>query len=218
MAQEYRQHVFKPPKGAADLLLIRHGESQAAVDGVPFPLKDRHGDPALHPNGEDQARALGHRLKTLPIAAIYVTTLRRTHQTAAPLAEALQLTPKIEADLREIYLGDWDSGLYRKKVAEGDPLFLKSLQKHEWGEIPNAETTEALHSRVRAGLMRIARAHPDQLVAVFVHGGVISAAMSIATGAKPFAFLGAANGSISRLVVDGDRMFVRGFNETSHLI
>ncbi|MGB1415501.1 MAG: histidine phosphatase family protein, partial [Paracoccaceae bacterium] len=91
-------------------------------------------------------------------------------------------------------------------------------QNHEWGEIPNAETTEALHSRVRAGLMRIARAHPDQLVAVFVHGGVISAAMSIATGAKPFAFLGAANGSISRLVVDGDRMFVRGFNETSHLI
>jgi probable phosphoglycerate mutase len=218
MAQEYRQHVFKPPKGAADLLLIRHGESQAAVDGVPFPLKDGHGDPALHPNGEDQARALGHRLKTLPIAAIYVTTLRRTHQTAAPLAEALQLAPKIEADLREIYLGDWDSGLYRKKVAEGDPLFLKSLQNHEWGEIPNAETTEALHSRVRAGLMRIARAHPDQLVAVFVHGGVISAAMSIATGAKPFAFLGAANGSISRLVVDGDRMFVRGFNETSHLI
>ena len=218
MAQEYRQHVFKPPKGAADLLLIRHGESQAAVDGVPFPLKDGHGDPALHPNGEDQARALGHRLKTLPIAAIYVTTLRRTHQTAAPLAEALQLTPKIEADLREIYLGDWDSGLYRKKVAEGDPLFLMSLQNHEWGEIPNAETTEALHSRVRAGLMRIARAHPDQLVAVFVHGGVISAAMSIATGAKPFAFLGAANGSISRLVVDGDRMFVRGFNETSHLI
>ena len=218
MAQEYRQHVFKPPKGAADLLLIRHGESQAAVDGVPFPLKDGHGDPALHPNGEDQARALGHRLKTLPIAAIYVTTLRRTHQTAAPLAEALQLTPKIEADLREIYLGDWDSGLYRKKVAEGDPLFLKSLQNHEWGEIPKAETTEALHSRVRAGLMRIARAHPDQLVAVFVHGGVISAAMSIATGAKPFAFLGAANGSISRLVVDGDRMFVRGFNETSHLI
>ena len=60
MAQEYRQHVFKPPEGAADLLLIRHGESQAAVDGVPFPLKDGHGDPALHPNGEDQARALGH--------------------------------------------------------------------------------------------------------------------------------------------------------------
>ena len=96
MAQEYRQEVFQPPKGATDLLLIRHGESQAAVDGVQFPNKDGHGDPALHPNGEQQAFAVGERLKTLPIAAIYVTTLRRTHQTAAPLAKELQITPKVE--------------------------------------------------------------------------------------------------------------------------
>ena len=96
MAQEYRQHVFQTPKGTADLLLIRHGESQAAVDGVHLPNKDGHGDPALYPNGEQQAFAVGERLKKLPIAAIYVTTLRRTHQTAAPLAKELQITPKVE--------------------------------------------------------------------------------------------------------------------------
>ena len=95
MAQEYRQHVFQPPKGAADLLLIRKGESQAAVDGVHFPMKDGHGDPALHPNGEQQAFAMKERLKTLPIAAIYVTTLRRTHQTAVPIAKVLRITPKV---------------------------------------------------------------------------------------------------------------------------
>ena len=217
MAQEYRQHLFQPPKGAVDLLLIRHGESQAAVDGVHFPMKDGHGDPALHPNGEQQAFEVGERLKTLPIAAIFVTTLRRKHQTAARLAEVLQITPKVEEDLREIYLGDWDRGIYRKKMAQRDPLFLKSLQNHEWGEIPGAETTSALHARVQASLMRIACAHPDQLVAVFVHGGVIAAALSIATGAKPFAFLGAANGSINRLVINGEHMFVRIFNETGHL-
>ena len=54
MAQEYRQHVFQIPKGASDLLLIQHGESQAAVDGVHLPNKDGHGDPALHPNGENK--------------------------------------------------------------------------------------------------------------------------------------------------------------------
>ena len=75
MAQEDKQQVFQAPKGAADLLLIQHGESQAAVDFAQFPMKDRHGDPALHPNREQQAFAVGDRSKTLPIAAIYITTL-----------------------------------------------------------------------------------------------------------------------------------------------
>ena len=96
-------------------------------------------------------------------------------------------------------------------------LFLKSLQNHEWGEIAGAETTSALHARIQAGLMRIASAHPDQLVAVFVHGGLIAAALSIATGAQLLTFLGAANGSIKRLVINGEQVFVRSFNETGHL-
>ena len=215
--KEIRQLKFKPWPGAADLLLIRHGESQAAVEGVPFPMKDGHGDPALHPNGQQQAIAVGERLKTWPIAAIYVTTLQRTHQTAAPLARHLGLTPKVEPDLREVCLGQWDAGLYRLKAAEGDPIFRRSIDNQEWGEIPGAETTAELQARVRNGLLRIASSHPDQLVAVVVHGGVIAAAMSLATGAAPFAFLQAENGSISRLVIDRDKMKVRGYNDVSHL-
>ncbi len=217
MTREYRQHVDQPPKGAVDLLLIRHGESQAARPGEPFPMKDGHGDPALHEQGHAQAHAVGERLKSAPLAALYVTTLQRTHQTAAPLAAHLGLKPIIEADLREVSLGDWDDGLYRIKVAEGDPAIKRADEKQEWGEIPGAETTAVLHARVRAGLLRIAAAHPDQLVAAVVHGGVIGAALSLASGSAPFAFNGAANCSISRLVIHGDRMAVRGFNDVTHL-
>jgi len=217
LPKEVRQLKFKPWTGAADLLLIRHGESQVAVEGTPFPMKDGHGDPVLHPNGQEQAIAVGERLKTWPIAAIYVTTLRRTHQTAAPLAEHLGLIPKVQPDLREVCLGEWDGGLYRLKAAEGDPIFRRSIDNQEWGEIPGAETTAELQTRVRNGLLRISTAHADQLVAVVVHGGVIAAAMSLATGAEPFAFLGAENGSISRLVMDRDTMKVRGYNDVTHL-
>lgn len=217
MTREYRQHVYRPPPGAADLLLIRHGESEPAMPGRSFPMKDGHGDPALHPAGEAQARAVGDRLCREPISAIYVTTLRRTHQTAAPLAGHLGLTPVVEPDLREVFLGDWDGGEYRIRAANGDPAFARAEAAQEWGEIPGAETTAELHARVRAGLTRIAGRHPDQQVAVVVHGGVIGAAMAIATGSAPFAFNGAANGSVSRLVVLGERMVVRGFNDVSHL-
>lgn len=217
MGQEYRQSRYTPPKGALDLLLIRHGESEAARPGVPFPLKDGHGDPALHPVGEAQALAVRDRLQDDALSAVYVTTLRRTHQTAAPLAAHLGLTPVVEPDLREVFLGDWDGGEYRVRAANNDPAFQRAKARQEWGEIPGAETTAALHKRVRAGLMSLAERHPDQRVAAFVHGGVVGAAMAMACGAEPFAFNRAANGSISRLVIAGGRMTVLGFNDCAHL-
>ncbi|SFT69458.1 histidine phosphatase family protein [Sedimentitalea nanhaiensis] len=217
MPREYHQTSYSPPAGAADLLLIRHGRTEPARPGVSFAMKNGHGDPALHPEGELQAQAVAARLKGEPLVAIYVTMLRRTHQTAAPLAAHLGLTPRIDPDLHEVHLGDWDGGLYRIKAADNAPEFQRAFERQEWGEIPGAETTAALQARVRTGLLRIAAAHPDQRVAVVVHGGVVGAALAIASGSQPFAFNGAANGSISRIVVQAGRMSVRGFNDCAHL-
>ena len=217
MDTEYRQPRYTPPPGAADLYLIRHGESAPARAGVSFPMKDGHGDPALHPQGELQAKAVGERFKNTSFAGIYVTKLIRTHQTAAPLAAHLGATPIENPDLHEVHLGEWDGGLYRIKAATGDPVYIRVNQEQDWSAIPGAETRAAFFGRVRRGLMEIAAAHVDERVAVFVHGGVIGAALAMATGSEPFAFLGAANGSVSRLVITGERMAVRGFNDTSHL-
>lgn len=217
MSNEARQHRFSPAKGACDILLIRHGETQAAKRGEMFPMIDGQGDPALRPEGETQAIAVGERLKSEAIHAIYVTTMQRTHQTAAPLAAALGITPRVEADLREVFLGDWDGGEFRFRAAENDPAFLRAREKECWGELPNAETFVELQTRVVRGLRRIADAHPDQLVAVVVHGGVVGAALSHVTGARNFGFNGADNGSISRIVIHGDQMTLRGFNDVAHL-
>lgn len=123
MTREYHQTVYAPPPGAADILLIRHGQSAGARPGESFPMKDGHGDPELHPNGHEQAQAVARRFADAPIAAVYVTTLQRTHQTAAPLVDKLRLTPTVEADLREICLGDWDGGEYRIRAANNDPIW-----------------------------------------------------------------------------------------------
>lgn len=218
MTQEYRQPVYRPPAGAADLWLVRHGESMPARPGESFPMVDGHGDPALHPQGERQAERVGERLKDEAFTALYVTKLQRTHQTAAPLARHVALTPTVDPDLHEVSLGEWDGGLYRIKAAQGDPIYRQVVETQDWSAIPGAETRAVFFGRVERGLRRIAAAHADERVAVFVHGGVIGAAMAIATGAQPFAFLGAANGSISRLVIEANgRLSVRGFNDISHL-
>lgn len=200
-----------------DLLLVRHGQTQAYVEGAPFPLTDGHGDPPLSPLGLEQAERVCARLARLPIGAIYVTTLQRTTQTAAPLALRLGLVPRVEADLREVYLGEWEAGLYRKMVADSHPVAQQVFERERWDVIPGAEATEAFAGRIAAAIGRIAAAHPGEQVAAFVHGGVIGQVLAMASGARPFAFLGADNASISRLVITPDRWVVRSYNDGAHL-
>ncbi|MEM1436172.1 MAG: histidine phosphatase family protein [Pseudomonadota bacterium] len=214
---EYRQQRFAAPPGATELILIRHGESRAASPDAPFPLVDGQGDPELHANGHAQALRVADRLKPEPISAIYVTNLQRTAQTAAPLSEQLGLEPRVEPDLREVHLGDWEGGLFRIKAAQQDPVYLRMHEQERWDVIPGAESHDALTNRIQPALLRIAHRHPDECVAAVVHGGVIAHILALAAAARPFAFMGAENGSISRLILHEQRMLVRGFNDVAHL-
>mgnify|MGYP001162956425 FL=1 len=217
MSEGFRQHSYQPPEGATEIILVRHGESRAASQDNPFPLVDGHGDPELHANGEQQAVAVVEALKSENIAAIYVTSLQRTVQTAAPLAAHLGLATRLEVDLREVLLGEWEGGVLRMKAAAGDPIFVRMQAEQRWDVIPGAESWETLNARVTAGLTRIHRAHPNQKIVAVVHGGVIGHILAHATGASPFAFNGADNGSISRIVMHEDGIKVRSFNDNVHV-
>ncbi|SDD62919.1 histidine phosphatase family protein [Actinokineospora iranica] len=214
---EYRQPRYVPPPGSTELLLIRHGESAPARPDTPFSLVDGQGDPELAPEGRHQAERIAARLASQHIDAIYVTNLRRTVETAAPLARAVDLKPLVEVDLREVHLGQWEGGVFRRKVAEGDPVVVRMHQEQRWDVIPGAEDAEKFAKRVRAGVERLAAAHPGQRLAVFTHGGVIAQVLALASGSTPFAFLGADNGSLSQVVVHGLMWQVRRFNDTAHL-
>lgn len=213
----FRQERYQVPADAADVLLVRHGASQPYVDGMLFPLADGHGDPPLSAEGVEQARLVCARLATTKVDALYVSSLRRTAETAAPLAARLGLVPQVEPDLREVYLGEWEGGIFRKMVASGHPVSLRMAAEERWDVIPGAESSADLTRRVRSSIERIAAAHRGQRVVAVTHGGIIGAILAEATGARPFAFLGAENTSISRLVVAPDRWVVRGFNDTAHL-
>ena len=214
---EYPQARFTPPPGATDVLLVRHGQSAAARPEEPFPLVDGQGDPPLSALGREQAAAVGRRLAGAGLDAVYVTTLRRTAETAQPLLDATGLVARVAPDLREVHLGEWEGGLFRKHLAEGHPLAVRMREEERWDVIPGAESAAALAGRVRGALERIAGAHPGGRVAVVTHGGVIGQALALATGSRPFAFSGADNASISQLVLTADRWVLRRFNDTAHL-
>jgi 2,3-bisphosphoglycerate-dependent phosphoglycerate mutase len=215
--EELRQIRFAPPPGSTQIVLVRHGESAPHVPGQLFDLVDGHGDPPLSELGQWQAERVGERLKDEAITAIYVSTLTRTHQTAAPLAEHLGLEPVVEPDLREVHLGEFEGGVYRQKAAEGHPAFRTMQLEERWDAIPGAETNESLTTRTVSVLERIHEKHPDEMVAVVVHGGVIGALLAHAAKSRPFAFGGADNGSIHHLVLTEQRWILRRYNDTGHL-
>ncbi len=219
--RQYRQSRFQRPPGACELLIIRHGESAPADPEAPFALVDGHGDPPLHePDGVEQAERVAERLLASDevFAAVYVTNLRRTVETAQPFLTAIGMEPTVEPDLREVHLGDFEGGELRKRPAEGDPVMAEVAKTQRWDAIPGAEPADAFAARVRGAVTRIAEAHPDETVAVFTHGGVIGQIFCEATGAPGgFTFTGADNASISHVVVSPDQWFVRRFNDTAHL-
>jgi len=213
-----RQWRFQPPPGATEILLVRHGESEPAVVGQSFALLDGQSDPALSPEGEGEAEHVRDRLASEHIDAIYISTLRRTAQTAAPLAQRLGITPVVDADLREVFLGEWEGGgIFRERVTDRHPVALRIFEEQRWDVVPGAESSESFAARVRGVIERIAAEHPDQRVAVFAHGGVIAEILHQTTDSRPFAFMGADNGSISHIVITEERWILRRFNDTSHL-
>lgn len=213
----YAQVRFERPPGSTVVHLVRHGESAAADPERPFPLVDGRGDPELSPTGREQADALARRMRGRAVDAIYVTQLRRTAETAAPLAAFLGLDPIVEPDLVEVAMGEWEGGRYRQRIADRDPLAMRVFREERWDLVPGGESNDSLSSRTVRAVERIAASHPGGEVVAVSHAVAISAVLSSATSARPFAFVALDNASISTLVVSDERWTLRSFNDTAHL-
>ncbi len=215
----FEQSPYELPPGSTEVVLVRHGASEAAVVGSRFPLVDGHSDPALSEAGRAQAEMVAAGLGGDEFNGLFVTSLRRTQETAAPLAEATGLEPVVIPELREVYLGEFEGGEYRIRAGRGDPIIQRVFTEERWDAIPNGESWEDFGARVSAGVEQIvATVGPNTSAVAVVHGAVIGQLCRQATASRPFAFVHSDNGSISRLVVLGDgRWLLRGFNDIAHL-
>jgi probable phosphoglycerate mutase len=212
------QRPFSLPPGATEVVLIRHGSAQHSTPDQPLELIQGQSDPALTELGRDQALAVAERLSAATPEAIFVTPLRRTQETARPLAERLGIEPVVLPELREVYLGDWE-GQLNHRASSGDSLTRDVFAAERWDVIPNAEPMEDFAARVRRGMeLLIEAAGPDGTTLAIVHGGVISEVCRQVTGATPFAFLYAENGSLTRLMcLPSGKWTLLAFNDTAHL-
>lgn len=89
------------------LLLLRHGQTHGNTAGA---LDTAEPGLDLTDLGHRQAEAAARALADRGVDQIFVSTLHRTHQTAAPLASLLGVEPRVLAGLREISAGDFEMG------------------------------------------------------------------------------------------------------------
>lgn len=215
----FEQSPYELPPGSTEVVLVRHGASEAAVIGARFPLVDGHSDPALADAGRAQAEMVAEALRHEDVAGIFASTLRRTQESAAPLAAELDLEPRILFELREVFLGDFEGGEYRIRQAQGDPTVLRVFAEERWDAIPNGESFADFGARLRSGIEQVVAAvGPETTAVAFVHGAVIGQLCRMATDSRAFAFVHADNGSITRIVVHEDgKWLLRSFNDINHL-
>ncbi|PZE78474.1 histidine phosphatase family protein [Curtobacterium sp. MCBD17_034] len=151
------------------LLLIRHGQTPANVDGVLDTLVPGPGLTAL---GREQAARLPEALGDRGVGAVFVSDMVRTHETAAPLAEALGLEPVELPGLHEIDAGDLEGKRDRASVLEYMGTVSAWLEGDRDRRMPGGPDGHAFFARFDAAVSTIAAGGADT-AAAFSHGAAI---------------------------------------------
>jgi 2,3-bisphosphoglycerate-dependent phosphoglycerate mutase len=195
-----------------ELLLIRHGRSADVVPG-----SDESLDPPLHDVGHHQAEALARRLEGKVIAAIYASDLARAVQTAGYLALSRDLDVQPRQDLREVWLGEWERGEFRRRAHARDPEWLAFARAGRWDLVPGSEGDDALRTRVTGAIGEIAAQHRGETAAVVVHGGVINAYLAATFGTTASWFALIENTSVTVVLAGAERRILVTVNDCNHV-
>jgi len=151
------------------LLLARHGETPWNAEG----RYQGQEDIALSPVGEGQARALGQRLRDVPITRAVASPLARARHTAELALGQRDLPLTLDPGLMEIAHGTWE-GLLASEIRERDPELLRAWRDtpHEV-LMPEGESLQHVLDRAWPALARACEGlGADDTVLVVAHDAV----------------------------------------------
>lgn len=182
------------------IYLVRHGQAQAGVEEL---------DPGLTPLGHDQARAAAAALRDALGGRVIVSPLRRTLETAAPIAEVLACTAVTRVEVAEVFDPSMPAEQRRNMIGP----FMAS----RWSDQP--DTLRAWRDQVVATLRELggeAAAAGHDLVVVS-HYIAIGAAIGAASGDDRVVPAPIANASITAITLAGPRLELVEAAATAHL-
>jgi broad specificity phosphatase PhoE len=156
------------------ILLARHGETD---DNAPPRRVQGRLDPPLNGRGREQARELAERVAAEhDIAALWVSNQRRALETAAIVAEATGLEPRVDARFAEADWGRWQGRLVDDILREEPELLAAFGEGRPDFRFPEGESLQEHIDRTWAALDDVARGALPALVVC--HGGTIRCALA----------------------------------------
>jgi probable phosphoglycerate mutase len=205
------------------LVLIRHGESRAAIDQVVGGVR---GCTGLSEVGIEQCRRLRDRLALTgelgPVDGLLASVLPRAIETAELIAPALAFAPADitkDCDLCELHPGECDGMTWDEfRQAYGDP----DMANNPYTPLsPGGESLAEFHLRVGRTLTRLAAYYEGRTAVIASHGGVIYGSLVAFLGLPRFgrlAELNPDNASITEWSRPaGGRWRLVRYNDTAHL-
>lgn len=200
---------------ATVVYLIRHGETEWNKIGK----FQGSTDIALSEGGIKQAYLAADVLNG-KFDYIYASPLSRAKQTADIIGGASNITPQIEAELREINFGIWE-GLTFEEIREQYPKEFLSWRNPSQGYLMSDDLSiNHAGKRASEAIRTIVKEHDGERIAIVAHGGILKAGLIHLfdwnmTMYHKF-FLG--NTSITKLVIKkNDSPILVTLNNTSHL-
>ena len=181
---------FPRNKGDRHLLLVRHGKAAAGWGDDP--------DPGLDDEGRAQAEAVAERLANVGPLPIVVSPLRRTLETAAPLAARWGVEPRVDPAVGEIRSPTDD-------VAERS-AWLRQAMAGTWADL--GEEQAAWRRSVVDALLAL-----EGDAVVVTHFVAINAAVGHALGDDRVVCFTPGNGSVTMLRVSKGALHVLSFGD-----
>lgn len=197
-----------------NFLLIRHAVNDWVKTG-----KLAGWTPEVHLNdlGHAQAAALGERLATTTIHAIYTSPLERTVETAQAIA-AHQPKARFETwdAIGEVGYGAWQgkklSQLRRQKMWANVVNYPTRVQ------FPDGETMRGAQARAVDAIETLYKRHPRQTIAIVSHSDLIKMMVAHYLGVHLDLFqrIVISPASITILQLGSGMPFLQVINDTSH--
>ncbi len=161
------------------LLIIRHGQSEANLQGVFV----GHTDSPLSDLGKQQAEVTAdYIVSNFHVDAVYASDLERAFYTGKAVADRLGLPVTPLQGMREIFAGDWETVKFDTLATEYGEAYQIWLKDIGLAQSPNGESTAQLQARIADTLRIIAETNDGKTVVVATHATPIRTFMHYCSG------------------------------------
>jgi len=151
------------------IVLARHGET----DDNREPIRVQgFRDTPLNDNGRAQAARLAERVAGQGFRSLWSSDLSRARETAEIVGRRIDLTPSLDARLREANRGRWEGSLFIDIEREDPDGYAAWRRAGDEFRFPGGESLLEQQQRVAAALDEIEQ-HGELPALVVCHGGSI---------------------------------------------